>query len=199
MTNITGVKVRFSRTRQAAQFEPAQAEVELSASIDEGNADANPNAAAQTAAALLAQAKAAVFVTLGLAPAQPPVAETTEAPRVPTTRGRKPKATDAPPTTSAPVATTTIAPSTTAAPASAGASTQTPADPEPWEVEQPAPAQSAAAKPVTDNDLQALASKFAQAGKGPRVKALMAEFGVKRLGELTQPQRVEFVKKLEAE
>ena len=64
MTNITGVKVRFSRTRQAAQFEPAQAEVELSASIDEGNADANPNAAAQTAAAL-ALVAAGAFARMG--------------------------------------------------------------------------------------------------------------------------------------
>ena len=190
--NITGVTVAFSRSRQPAQYESAKAEVTLTASIGETEAEANPNIAEVVSATLLAKAAAAVYSQLGLNVAPravaTPDAATEEAPVVPLKPRGRPKKDAASQTTSAPSETTTAAPSTTAAPASAAASQ------EPWEAEAPAAAEPS--KDVTDNDLQAAASKAAQNVGTDKVKALIAEFKVARLGQLNQPQRVEFLTKL---
>jgi hypothetical protein len=203
--NITGVKVSFSRTRQAAQFEPAKAEVELSASIGETDAEANPNVVDQVAAILLAKATAAVYASLGLkvAPrAAPEIAEPSPtaaegaAPVVPLAkRGRPPKkdpAATTAPTPAAPAA-TALSPTTSPAPTTGSA----PADEETFDIDvEPAKpaAPVEATKPVTDNELQSAASTAAKRlGGADKVTKLMAEWGTARLAELKQEKRRAFI------
>ena len=210
MTHVTGVTVRFSRKRQAAQFEPAEAEVTINVSIDEASPEADPNTVERVAAVLLAKAAAAVYSRLGInvAPsAEPatvsaPVAEGTAAPVVPLQkRTRRTKEQIAAGEAAANTASPTTTASNSGSTPTPAAGTATPAAPssapEPWETEAPAPV---ADKVITDNDLQAAASKAAAPTSigGPAVKALMVEFKVGRLGELDQPRRRDFIAKLAA-
>ena len=209
MAQVTGVKVAFSRSRQPQQYESAKAEVEFTVAIPEGDADGDPNTIERVAAVLLAKAAAAVYSRLGInvapsaepATASAPTPEGTAAPVVPLKRTRRTKeqiaadeaaANAASPTSAAPSSATTTASAPTAAPQAAVSA------PEPWETEA-APVPPAADKVITDNDLQAAASKAAAPTSigGPAVKALMGEFKVGRLGELDQPRRRDFITKLD--
>lgn len=210
MPRVSSVEVSFRRTRQAAQFEPAEASVKFTTVIDEGEAVGNPDIIEQVTAFLLAKAAASVYAQLGLnvapkvappAPVETPAPEGTAAPVVPLKRTRRTKeqiaadeaANAGSPTTTAP----SSAPAQAAAAPAAGTSAVTAPTPEPWETDAPAPA---ADKVITDNDLQAAAAKAAAPTSigGAAVKALMAEFKVGRLGELDQPRRRDFIAKLDA-
>lgn len=209
MPRVSSVEVSFRRTRQAAQFEPAEASVKFTTVIDEGEDVGNPDIIERVAAVLLAKAAAAVYAQLGLnvapkaapAPVETPTPEGTAAPVVPLRRTRRTKEQIAADEAAANAASPTTTASNSGSTPTPAASTATPAAPssapEPWETEAPAPV---ADKVITDNDLQAAASKAAAPTSigGPAVKALMLEFKVGRLGELDQPRRRDFIAKLDA-
>ena len=216
---VSTVTVGFSRSRQPAQYESAKAEVSYTAVIDENDAAGAVEGSnhVRSAALLLASAAAVVYNQLGLKvplpdgttlaqPVETPTPEGTAAPVVPLQRRtRRTKeqiaADEAAANSGASASAATSAPSAPTTPAASSATTQANASPalEPWEVDA-APVPPAADKVITDNDLQAAASKAAAPTSigGAAVKALMGEFKVGRLGELDQPRRREFIAKLDA-
>lgn len=167
--NITSITARFKRSRQPAPYEIAEAEVSLTAMLDEGE-DATGKGEG-----LLDDAAAAVYARLGLTNPKTGAAPAGEAKKAAPkkSRGRPKKTDDAP------------APEVEAAPefdplADMGGEPETQAEP----------------KKITDKDLQDACSARARVAGVAKVKGLLTEFGVARSTEMPADQRQAFLDQL---
>lgn len=196
--NVTDIKVRYSRKIQPAEYSPIEAEVILTAQLSDGD---DAKAAATT---LITDAKAAVFVALGVkakgneaygvettkpTETKPAPAATAEEPKK--GPGRPPKQTLTPPAPkAAPAPTADIVDPTDETPAAKPAPKAAPA-PAPAEEEDEFASMEAAATVMSAKELQDWIAAQVQQKRitPPQVKEIYAKYGVARSIDTTDEQR----------